>query len=152
MSFANFLLKGYQEPSKFTDLLFSEANLKNVANQIVYNNYLETKKSIKTPDLMKVGEHLRNVYLNYGQFTETKNIKKEIKRLNDATIASLMPYIISDTKDYYENLIEFSNPNGVYIPETSINPSITGTKLSRSPADILLGDDFFKIAKILNQN
>lgn len=149
-TFAKFLLKGYQEPNTFAELLFSEANLKNVANQLVYNNYIETGKTIKTPDLMKVGEHLRNIYLNYGQFTGKKNITQEIKRLNDATIASLMPYIISDTKEWYLNLEDLENENGLFIPPTPINPSITGTKISRGPSDILMGDDFFKTAQILN--
>ena len=150
MLFEKYLIKGFQESNTFTRLIFSEENLKNVANQLVYFNYLETNKTIKTPDLMKVGEHLRNIYLQYGQYTSDKNIKDEIKRLNDATIASLMPFIISDTREYYDNLIDYDNPNGVYIPPTPVNTSIKGTKISRGPSDILMGDDFFKVARMLD--
>ena len=148
MSFEQYLLKGFNEPNKLTGLLFSSENLVNVSNQLVYGVYLQTNKRIKSPDLLKVGEHLRNVFIEYSKYNPN-NIFNEIKKLNDICIARLLPYLVSDTKEYFDNLIDLENPNGIFNLERPQNVSTIGTKKLKSNSDILLGEDFFQKAKEL---
>ena len=148
MSFEQYLLKGFKESNKLTSLLFSSENLQNIANQLIYNVFLETNKRIKSPSLLKIGEHLRNIYVEYSKYNSS-DLFNEIKRLNEICIARLLPYLISDTKEYFDNLIDLENPNGIFNLERPQNVSTIGTKNIKSNADILLGEDFYQKAKIL---
>ncbi len=69
-----------------------------------------------------------------------KDYTKEVKRLNDIVIETIIPMIITQVKQYVDYLKDASNP--LRILDKPKNESTKGQKEYRSPTQIFFGGDF----------
>lgn len=134
-----YYLNRYSESNPVSEIYFSFKNIQMVDARIRLNVYKATNKRIAPLGQQKLSENMLEVYKVYGN-PMAVDPTAEVVKLNKIVVDSLTPQLISSVIDYYYNLIDLDNPNGVDFLSTPINMSQKGTKNMRSNADVLFGD------------
>jgi hypothetical protein len=133
-----------QEVSLFSQLFFSNKNIKEIQRLLRYNVYIASDKRyvISPQEQQAVLIIMRSQYLSYANHPQhIKDYKKEIMRLNSIVVTAMLPDLISNIEQYVgyiKDSTEIAAPN-----ERGINTSVTGERTNRSVTDVLIGDDVF---------
>ena len=125
-------IKNKYDKSIISHIFFNKKNIQIIHQQIIQNifkiskgKYLIEKQN--EDDVLIV---MKNIFSKY-QYHETKNIKNQIKKLNNLVIEEVTPYIISEINYYYGYLDMIlgekqmlDRPKNVSKAGTKILPSI----------------------------
>jgi hypothetical protein len=112
VNMAETALKGIQCNSKMSSLFFSDENMKRIQRGIKRGVLRRThgKYSIDVEqDHKELLIAMRAVYLEYGTFLPNQ-IVRQVKRLNQKVVDSVIPGIITNIKAYYGYLEEINGP------------------------------------------
>lgn len=133
------ILRGAQEPSRFSKLFFSAKNIENIQKSIRFAVYTKTKDVIHTQSYTELSIVMKSTYLQYGRVpAETKNYPLRIQELNERVINLVVPTIITGVYQYKGYLIDAAKPPSFL--DRPVNDSSVGTKDNRSTNDVLFGN------------
>lgn len=109
---ADTALKGIQSESELSKLFFSDDNFKRIQLKIKKEIFKRTQGEFKLDvdqeqrDLFIV---MRAVYMEYGRFLPYQ-IVRQVKRLNDKVVDSIVPGMLTEIKQEYGYLKEINKP------------------------------------------
>ena len=135
-----YYLRYFEESSELSRLFYSPENIENLSNILRFQVYKHTQIKISPISKTKLMENMTNVYINYAQNSQDQaQIQRQQKKLNDRVVYELKTVLISNVRDYYDNLQDLDNPNGVYFAPSPINVSKRKSSGNRGQAEILFG-------------
>jgi len=138
-------LKNFQESSALSRKFYSQENINSLSNRLRYEVWKKTQVKIGPVNTRKLLETMTSIFIDYAQNNEDSPTQqaRQLVILDNYVVERLKVLLISNVRDYFDNLQDLDNPNGVYIAPTPINVSHKKTTGNRGQADILFGDTFY---------
>jgi len=101
-----------KKPSKVAFEYFSVSNIKRIQHMIKKAVYLKTNKKFKLQEdqhVLDLIQAMKHIYVDYGIFV-SNSIVRQVKKLNQLTIKSIVPDMIDNIKQYYGYLKDINSP------------------------------------------
>lgn len=137
-------LKGIHGGNLFTKMFYSQKNINNIQNVIIYNVHKHTGDIISRQHDNELLIVMRSSYLQHSVNPIVNDLKdpnqrtamqNEINRLNAIVLDYIVPDIVSQILQYKRYLVDITQ-NHVPIPR-EINPSMKGTKEFRDLKELM---------------
>jgi len=148
-----YLFKNLYGETLLTSMFFSSKNIQNIQNIIRFIVHRETGNIIDNQSTTELLIVMRSIFLEYSahpklptdDMTDSMRSRlytlytNEVFRLNDITVNTTVPKIISQLKQYLDYIRDVNQP--AYLKENPKNESISGQREYRSVTQIWTGGD-----------
>jgi len=146
-----YLFKNLYGETLLTSMFFSSKNIENIQKIVRFLVHKEVGQVIDNQSTTELLIIMRSVFLEYSAHpklprdTMTKNERdalnkqytNEVFRLNDITVNTIVPKVISQLQQYLTYLRDINT--GAYFKENPKNDSISGQREYRSPTQVWTG-------------
>lgn len=126
------ILKGIQEPTKYSLLFFSRSNIRNVQNAIINGVFKSTGRVIPPQKDEQVVNVMKGIYLQNSMVPYTeKEYKESIQRLNDMVVEFAVKDVSNTVRQQVEYL-RFIKLENRELPDRPTSDNTYGTKTYNS--------------------
>lgn len=122
------ILKGIQEPTKYSLLFFSRSNIRNVQNAIINGVFKATGRVIPPQKDEQVVNVMKGIYLQNSRVPYSENEYKEnIQLLNDMVVDFAVKDVSNTVRQQVEYL-RFIKLENRELPDRPVSDNTFGTK------------------------